>query len=107
MGCPKRAPVVVFVVYCDCIDGYIEIMKKLKAISPEKIEELATSDDAQGHHVREFLSRVEGLTLDEALALVDSVRYRLGWNGDTYMSVIEGIEEARVGPSRRLNHDHN
>lgn len=67
---------------------------KLCSLPEETIERLANEPGVSPSDVRTFLVSIEGLTVDEAVHYLDTVKWARGWSLDTYLACAEGISAA-------------
>lgn len=54
-------------------------------------------DQCDGDQVRAFLTSIDGFSVDEAVAAADLLHARSGWSKDTWLTCLEGIDEAQKG----------
>ena len=75
---------------------------RLENLPSDMIERLATEPGVHSGTVRTFLSDLEGLTVDTALATLDLLQISKGMGMETYMALAEGISDA-VERARQAN----
>lgn len=73
---------------------------KVRSPTPDTIQRLSREPGVSAIDVRQALLAVEGMTLDQALAFVDRVRYSRGWTNATYLAIAEGIDTSRCDTHR-------
>lgn len=70
-------------------------MQRLSSPPESLVDTLSAEPGVQSSELRMALERIVGLTVDEALALVDELRHVRRWSIDTFMAAAECIDAAR------------